>query len=816
MKPRASGAMLGIALWVGVVGMAAAQPPLLALEQHRASVVQRIVGEWAASLPQLPAERRLAVEQLADALWGLRADRLLAASLAGSFTTIEALLAEAKLEQLAPALRGQTKALGDLAADLTYTPLTPCRIVDTRNAVGALQANVARTLDGFSANFATQGGAAGGCGVPTGVAALAVGIVAVQPAAAGFINLYPANAPAPNASMVNFAAGESAIATGAIVTVDTANANRFNALSPAGVHLVVDVVGYFRAPAGALGDITAVTAGAGLSGGGASGEVTLGIAAGGVTAAMLASNGCVNGQILKYNGTNWACAADLTGGSGGGGTVTQVNTGTGLTGGPITTTGTIGLAATQLLPSVACATNQVPKWNGSAWACAADVDTDTNSGGTVTQVNTGTGLTGGPITTTGTISVNTAVIQQRVTGTCPAGSSIATIAANGTVTCASPPSAASTPWPAFSITSTGLATTGQNNTTPTFVSIVIGEDGLPLISFYDVTAADLKVLHCSDIACTSGTVATIDSGGDVGKFNSITLDSTGIGAISYYDATNGALKLALCADTPCSSAAVSTIDSTNDVGQHSAITMARDNRLKIAYYDNTNDDLKIALCNNATCSSPTVQIVESAGDVGKYASIVTFGSNLYIAYFDQTNGRLRLAVCNTGTCASPTLRTLDAGPGAGLFASINLSADNAPVVSYLVADNVNDFSQGGLAKVAKCAIAAANNCATATVNTLGATLIGTLATGSSIVVGADGVPIVALSINQLVRCSDPACTFSFGLQSSFNPPSAGQTATAPALAIGVDGMPVMAHGVNGQIAVTHCGSRDCTSFRRGR
>ena len=71
------------------------------------------------------------------------------------------------------------------------------------------------------------------------------------------------------------------------------------------------------AGAGAGGDITGVATGAGLSGGGTSGDVTLSIASGGVTAAMLAGNGCTNGQILKYNGSGWACAADLNGGGGG-------------------------------------------------------------------------------------------------------------------------------------------------------------------------------------------------------------------------------------------------------------------------------------------------------------------------------------------------------------------------------------------------------------------------------------------------------------------------------------------------------------------
>jgi hypothetical protein len=57
-----------------------------------------------------------------------------------------------------------------------------------------------------------------------------------------------------------------------------------------------------------------------------------------------------------------------------------------------------------MMASNSCAANQIPKWNGSAWACAADA----NSAGTVTSVAAGSGLSGGTITTAGTISLNLA------------------------------------------------------------------------------------------------------------------------------------------------------------------------------------------------------------------------------------------------------------------------------------------------------------------------------------------------------------------------------------------------------------------------
>ncbi len=65
---------------------------------------------------------------------------------------------------------------------------------------------------------------------------------------------------------------------------------------------------------------------------------------------------------------------------------------------PLTVTGTtFGLQD--------CPADQVLKRNtvGTSWACAPDIDT--NSGGTVTSVGTSGGLTGGPITDAGTVSI---------------------------------------------------------------------------------------------------------------------------------------------------------------------------------------------------------------------------------------------------------------------------------------------------------------------------------------------------------------------------------------------------------------------------
>lgn len=92
----------------------------------------------------------------------------------------------------------------------------------------------------------------------------------------------------------------------------------------------------------------------------------------------------------------------FAGSGGGGGTITGVLTasGSGLMGGG--TSGTLNLSLINT-----CSTGQILSWNGSAWACTTIKGT-----GTVTSVGSGLGLTGGPITTSGTLSIDTNVVPQ--------------------------------------------------------------------------------------------------------------------------------------------------------------------------------------------------------------------------------------------------------------------------------------------------------------------------------------------------------------------------------------------------------------------
>jgi hypothetical protein len=180
-----------------------------------------------------------------------------------------------------------------------------------------------------------------------------------------------------------------------------------------------------------------------------------------------------NGQTVRTT------TGAIGGGGGGSGSVTSVNVSggsTGLTtsGGPITTTGTITLGGTLNVANGGTGgttaqqarANVLPSYTGNASyvlrvnAGATDVEWSASGGGgsgSVVQVNTGTGLSGGPITTSGTIAIATS-------GVTPGNYSNPsfTVNAQGQLTTASSGST-----PVTSVSGTANEITSSGGATPT-------------------------------------------------------------------------------------------------------------------------------------------------------------------------------------------------------------------------------------------------------------------------------------------------------------------------------------------------------------
>ena len=101
-------------------------------------------------------------------------------------------------------------AIGDSSADLIYTPVTPCRVFDTRSSTAGIL--VGDTQRNFfvagNTGFANQGGNSGGCGIPYGPAtSVMINFVAVAPTGAGNLRAWAVANPqpaAPLAAVMNF------------------------------------------------------------------------------------------------------------------------------------------------------------------------------------------------------------------------------------------------------------------------------------------------------------------------------------------------------------------------------------------------------------------------------------------------------------------------------------------------------------------------------------------------------------------------------------------------------------------------------------
>lgn len=306
-----------------------------------------------------------------------------------------------------PVLSGEAIAAGLPTNPLTFVGIVPCRLADTRDlslppgyGPPALPAGVPRNF------FLT-----GRCGIPAEALAVSANVTAVNPAGPGFLLIRPADGPNVVVSTLNFIPGQT-IANGAAIPLGTGGAATVVA-GVTGTELIIDVNGYFVAAVAGAGDVTAVTAGTGLVGGGTSGDLTLSVNT--ATVQSRVGGACPAGQSIRVVNQDGSVTCEPDDG-------TTYSAGSGLT--LSGTTLSVNPAVVQSRVSQACAANSSIRAIDAAGVVTCEPDNDSD-----TTYTAGSGLT---LTNT-SFSVNTAVIQGRVTGTC--SSAVRTINADGTVVC---------------------------------------------------------------------------------------------------------------------------------------------------------------------------------------------------------------------------------------------------------------------------------------------------------------------------------------------------------------------------------------------
>ena len=311
-------------------------------------------------------------------------------------------------------------------------------------------------------------------------------------------------------------------------------------------------------------------------------------------------------------------------------------------------------------------------------------------------------------------------------------------------------------------------------------------------------------------------VNTIDSNGNSGLSNSIIIGNDGLPVISYFEKTNGDLKFLKCINQKCSSVFnnLSTLDRSGNVGNYSSIIIGPNGFPTIAYYDDTNKKIKILLCNDEICNTYSISTIDSATtDVGRYMSMTIHyrfaDSQGFPMIVSQANTPLYGKVLHVLYCASQNCFLMGGviydytggNRDSGYYPSVAMGVDNLPIVAFIDIGNLQ-------LKVLKCTI---DDCYTGGIVTTLESLV-TSQSATSIAIGNDGLPVISFINNgklKLYKCSNIDCTAGW---SRILDTVTNAFYFAP-ISIGPDGFPAIAYSDfnNGAVKLYKCWNINCTS-----
>jgi hypothetical protein len=145
-----------------------------------------------------------------------------------------------------------TASTASAAGPYQFYSVIPCRLVDTRDPVGVTGGPI--LSHGNIRSFAVYGTNSRPCGIPPDgtVKAVTINVTVVNPSSGGHLTAFPFNTSVPLVSTINYAAGEPALANGAIVPLTNDASYQISILPVLGggagstVHVILDITGFFK------------------------------------------------------------------------------------------------------------------------------------------------------------------------------------------------------------------------------------------------------------------------------------------------------------------------------------------------------------------------------------------------------------------------------------------------------------------------------------------------------------------------------------------------------------------------------------------
>jgi hypothetical protein len=525
-----------------------------------------------------------------------------------------------------------TFASASSGAASSFTPITPCRLLDTRGgglATGATPPRAAPLGQGEAITIPARGDFGKCVGLsPTDTGAV-LNVTIVNPSAGSFLTVWPADKGRPLASSLNWVAGQGATPNQVTTALDSSG--QFSIFNNGGtVDVIIDVVGLYE-PAGSGGGGGVGPQGPqglqGLQGlQGAVGPTGPQGPAGLMTAATPAPapsgqfpsmvlDTAGNPVISHYDGTNhWLLLTHCNDPAcGGGGDVTNV----------VDNTGNEGQYSSLALD--ASGNPVISYYDASAGDLRLAHCNDPSCAG-------------------GDEAINTVALTAHDDGE--------------------------------------------------FSSLALDAGGNPVISYYDTVDTTLRLVHCSNANCSGAqTIQTPDpSPSDIGEYTSLALDGNGLPIISYFDATSHGIKLAHCDLPSCGGnlVQINPVVSTPSIVEQDSDLVLDSRGFPVISFLNT-AGVAVAQCADSDCTSANIRPLDTLVGAKSFTSIALDAGGLpAVSYFSGATPQLKLAKCTAADCSTSVATLVDSLSTNGQYTSMALDRNGNPVIGSYDADVADD------------------------------------------------------------------------------------------------------------------------------